>query len=45
MGLILIIVVIVAVCWSEAKKAWAAQEADRINANRPNPYRPPYKRK
>lgn len=34
MGLILIIIVIVAVCWSEAKKAWAEEEAKKINARR-----------
>lgn len=44
-GIFLIIAVTIGVCWSEGKKAWAAEEAKHINANRPNPYRPPYKRK
>lgn len=38
--IIIIAIVVIRLLWSEGKKSHASREADRINANRKNPYRP-----
>ncbi len=38
--IILIAIIIVRLLWSAGKRSNASREADRINANRKNPYRP-----
>jgi hypothetical protein len=43
-GAFVIIVMIIGVCWSEAKKSWAAEEAKHINANRSNSHRTSHRR-